>query len=173
MRKVIVYIAVSIDGFIAGKDDNLDFLQIVEKPGEDYGYQHIIETIDTVIMGRKTYDKVLSFGIPFPHAQRKTYVITHTKRPLIGNIEFYNGQLDLLVHQLKQQPGKNIFVDGGAEVINQLLKYNLVDEYYISLIPVILGVGIRLFHDQSTEIKLKMIDVKNYDSGLIQIHYQK
>ena len=70
-RKIILYIAVSIDGYIAGPEDNLDFLSIVESPPEDYGYSNFVSTIDTVVMGRKTYDKVLGFGIEFPHKGRE------------------------------------------------------------------------------------------------------
>ncbi|HNP99428.1 MAG TPA: dihydrofolate reductase, partial [Bacteroidia bacterium] len=75
-RKIILYIACSVDGYIAGPNDNLDFLSMVERPSEDYGYQKFTDTIDAVIMGRKTYDKVLSFGIPFPHSGRNCFVVT-------------------------------------------------------------------------------------------------
>ncbi len=78
-RKVILYIASSLDGFIAKENDDISFLSVVEKKGEDYGYHAFIETVDTVIMGRKTYDKVLSFGIDFPHHDKKCYELTRTK----------------------------------------------------------------------------------------------
>ena len=76
MRKVIVYIAQSLDGFIAKPDGDIQWLSIVEKEGEDYGYNAFVESVDTVFMGRKTYEKVLSFGIEFPHKGRKCYVLT-------------------------------------------------------------------------------------------------
>ncbi len=88
-RKVILYIAASLDGYIAGPNGNLDFLSIVAQEGQDYGYADFIDSIDTVILGPKTYDKVLSFGIPFPHAGKQTFVITKTARPNINNITFY------------------------------------------------------------------------------------
>ena len=89
-RKLILYIAMSLDGYIATKDDNLDFLSVVEQEGEDYGYAEFIKTIDTVIMGRKTYDKIMSFGMGFPHADKESYILTRTERPNNGNLNFYN-----------------------------------------------------------------------------------
>ena len=79
-RKVILYIAMSLDGFIAGENDNLDFLSTVEVPDEDYGYSDFTNTVDTVIMGRKTYDKVMSFGVPFPHAEPVDHCLPRTAR---------------------------------------------------------------------------------------------
>lgn len=93
MKKVIVYIAMSLDGYIAGKNDDLSFLSLVEEAGEDYGYSDFIQHIDTVVMGRKTFDKVLSFGIPFPHANKNTFILTRTPRPKEGNINFIQAAL--------------------------------------------------------------------------------
>ncbi|MCF2442658.1 dihydrofolate reductase family protein [Dyadobacter sp. CY345] len=172
-RKVILYIATSLDGYIASPDDNLDFLSVVEQEGEDYGYAQFIETVDTVIVGRKTYDKVLSMGFDFPHSDKESYIITRTPKPAIGNIQFYTEDVKTLVLKLKEQQGKNIFVDGGAEVVNLLLKDNLIDEFCISIIPVLLGDGIRLFQDNRPELPLKFVRSETFKSGLIQVWYQK
>ncbi len=83
-RKVILYIAMSLDGYIAKQDDNIDFLSIVESPGEDYGYAEFLNNIDTIIWGRRTFDKVLSFGNGVPHKDKKVYVISKT-RPVKKN----------------------------------------------------------------------------------------
>ena len=107
-RKVILYIAVSLDGYIAQPNDDLGFLSIVEQEGEDYGYNDFIETIDAVIVGRKTYEKVISMGIDFPHADKDAYIITRTPRPPKGNVKFYTGQLKTLVEKLKAEARKNI-----------------------------------------------------------------
>ncbi len=170
-RKVILYIAMSFDGYIAKPNDNLDFLKMVEEKGEDYGYNDFIRSIDTVILGRKTYDWVMTQVPEFPHVNEKTFVITRTPRPAEGNINFYSGDLKVLVHQLKNEPGKNIFIDGGAEIVNILLKDRLIDEIYISIIPILLGEGVRLFKDGGPEQMLKLLDVKSFRKGLVQLHY--
>ncbi len=172
MRKVILYIASSLDGFIAKPNDDLSFLSIVERPGEDYGYADFVSGVDTVIVGRKTYDWVLK-NWEFPHSQRKTYVVTHASRPDEGNISFYSGDLVELVAQLKSAPGKNIFCDGGAQIVNELLRNDLIDEFIISIIPILVGDGVRLFARSELEQKLELISVKNFESGLVQLHYER
>lgn len=170
-RKVVLYIAMSLDGFIAGKNDELDFLTQVEKEGEDYGYAQFIETIDTVIMGRKTYEIVLSFGVGFPHADKKSYILTRTSRDTEANVNFFNGNINTLIDDLKKTDGKNIFIDGGAKVVHLLLKNQLIDELIISIIPVLLGDGIRLFKGEEPEQKLELISTKAFEKGLVQLHY--
>lgn len=78
-RKVILYIAMSLDGYIAKEDDTIDFLSKVETPGEDYGYAEFTKTVDTIIWGRKTYDKVKLFGIDFPHQDKNVFVLSKSK----------------------------------------------------------------------------------------------
>ncbi len=170
-RKLILYIACSLDGYIAAKNDNIDFLNSVAIEGEDYGYGEFIDTVDTVIVGRKTYDKVLSMGYDFPHADKESYIITRTAKDSIGNIHFYNGSIKELVENLKSKPGKNIFCDGGAEIVNLLLKDKLFDELYISIIPCLLGSGTKLFNENNLESSLKLVNSSSFKSGLVQIHY--
>ncbi len=172
-RKVLVYIAISLDGYIAKENDDISFLSLVDKPGEDYGYSEFIKDVDTVIIGRKTYDKVLTFGIEFPHKDKKCYVITRTPRDSVDNLIFYTHSLKDLVIKLKQDNGKNIFVDGGSEIINALMKQNLVDEFVISIVPVFLGDGIKLFRDGRPETNLKLVESREFETGLVQLHYRK
>jgi dihydrofolate reductase len=171
-RKVILYIATSLDGYIAKPNDDLSFLSIVEHEGEDYGYSEFIGSVDTVILGRKTYDWVMSQVSEFPHADKKAYVITRTPRPDIGNTNFYSGDLKSLVLKLKSENGKNIFIDGGAEIVNLLLKDDLIDELIISIIPILVGSGTKLFNDDRPEIKLQLISTKQYEKGLVQLYYK-
>lgn len=171
-RKLILYIAMSLDGYIAKPGDDLSFLSVVEKEGEDYGYADFVSTIDTVIMGRKTYDWVMKQVPEFPHADKTTYIITKTPKLCIGNIHFYSGVLTELISKLKSESGKNIFCDGGAEVVNELLKNDLLDELIISVIPILVGNGIRLFKDNRPEQELKLIRTKTFDTGLTQLHYK-
>lgn len=170
-RRLIVYIAASIDGFIAGPGDDLSFLSAVAKEGEDYGYNDFIKNIDTVILGRKTYDWVMTQVPEFPHADKETYVITRTEKNAIGMTRFYTGNLIQLVQQLKQKEGKNIFIDGGAEVVNALLKEKLIDELYLSVVPVLLGDGVRLFKTGNPLQQAVLAGSKHFDTGLVQSHY--
>lgn len=175
MRKLSLFIATSLDGYIAKPNGNLEFLKAVEKEGEDYGYDEFTAKIDTIIVGRKTYDIVLNeIGHShYDNGQRDVYVITRTLRPSVGRTTFYSGNLTELVQRLKSENGKNIYCDGGAEIINDLLQNDLIDEYIISLIPILLGEGIRLFKDGRPEQLLEFVNVKNFDTGLTQFQYTR
>jgi dihydrofolate reductase len=144
----------------------------VEQAGEDYGYNVFMSTVDTVILGRKTYDWVMRHVDNFPHADKPSYVITRTKRPSIGNTHFYTGNLRTLITQLKTQPGNTIFCDGGAEIANGLLHEKLFDRLIISIIPILLGQGTRLFSDSRLEQGLTLLETKTFPSGLVQVHYR-
>jgi dihydrofolate reductase len=171
-RKVIVYIATSLDGFIAKTNDDIGFLSIVEKEGEDYGYSEFVKSVDTVIIGRRTYDKVVSMGFEFPHSDKNTYVVTRNPRPSIGSVQFYSGSLEALVKRLKSEKGKNIYCDGGAQIVHELLKAEVIDELIISIVPIALGDGIRLFREGRGEQKLELLKVQSFDTGLVQLHYK-
>ncbi|HSJ68345.1 MAG TPA: dihydrofolate reductase family protein [Anditalea sp.] len=169
-RRLILYIAMSLDGFIAKKDDNIDFLSIVETPNEDFGYSDLLQNIDTVIWGRKTFDKVLSFGNGVPHRDKKVYVISNTRHGNVDHAEYVDNIIDLIT-SLKQQNGKDIYCDGGAEIVYELLKHRLFDRIIISIIPHLIGEGIRLFKDNPNEQELKFLKSINYPSGLVQLWY--
>lgn len=172
-RKLILYIAMSLDGYIAKPNDDLSFLSIVESEGEDYGYNEFLSSIDTVIIGRRTYDWVMNQVPEFVHSDLDTFVLTRTPRPSVGKTIFYTGDLKSLVLSLKSQEGKSIFVDGGAEVVNELQAENLIDEFIISIIPIMIGEGIRLFKDGRPEQLLELTDVKSFETGLVQLHYKQ
>lgn len=172
-RKSILYIACSLDGYIAKPGENLDFLSIVEKKGEDYGYAEFIATVDVVILGRKTYDWIMKMVPQFVHADKETFVITRTPKESIGSVHFHTGDLAELIRTLKSKPGKNIFIDGGAEIVHACLQHDLLDDIIISYIPVLVGDGIRLFKDGRPEQRLELVSSKSYDTGLVQVHYRR
>jgi dihydrofolate reductase len=169
--KTSLFIAMSLDGYIAKPDGDISFLNQVEQKGEDYGYTTFIETVDSVVLGRKTYDKVLSMGIEMPYGDRQVFVLTRQPQPARDKITFYSGSLPELISSLKAQPGKNIFCDGGAEMVLQFLRNDLFDELTVSIIPVLLGEGIRLFGENFPEQKLQLIESKTFEKGLVQLHY--
>ena len=175
MRKISLFIAISLDGYIAKPNNDLSFLKIVEKEGEDYGYAKFTSAIDTLIVGRKTYDYVLKEigSSHYDNGERDIYVITRTPKPNKGRVTFYTGDIAELVKKLKSENGKDIYCDGGAEVITELLKLDLIDEYIISIIPILLGNGTRLFKDGRPEQLLELISSKSFDTGLMQLHYKR
>lgn len=118
----------SLDGYIAKPNDDLSFLKIVEKQGEDYGYAEFSANIDTIIMGRKTYEYVLKEigSSHYNNGQRDVYVITRTERPGVGRTTFYSGSLTEILQRLKSEKGKNNYCDGGAEIIHELLQHDLI-----------------------------------------------
>jgi dihydrofolate reductase len=175
MRKLSLFIATSLDGYIAKPNDDLSFLKLVEKEGEDYGYAEFASMIDTIIIGRKTYDYVVrEIGSShYDNGERDVFVITRTQRPTVGRTTFYTGSLTGLVKQLKSESGKKIYCDGGAEIINELLKNDLIDEIIISVIPILLGDGTKLFKDGRPEQLLEFVTAKTFDTGLTQLHYKR
>ena len=162
----------SLDGFIADKNDGLDFLNVVQAEGEDYGYNDFIESVDTVIIGRKTFDKIISLGVEQPHYDKTVYIITRQARKDEPPYHYFNGDLKKLVLELKASEGLDIYCDGGAEVANELLRLKLIDELVISIIPTLLGEGVRLFKEKPQNQSLKLLSSKNFESGLTQLHYQ-
>ncbi|MGE5480564.1 MAG: dihydrofolate reductase family protein [Chloroflexota bacterium] len=173
-RKTILYIAASLDGFIAAPGDDLSFLDIAESKGEDYGYGDFVSTVDTIVMGRKTYDWVMKNAPDFVHADKETYIITRTPRPPQGSAQFYTGNLKELIEDLKSRDGKNIFIDGGAEIVRELLKEKLIDEFIVFIIPVLLGAGVRLFLEGFPGQELKFVGSMEYKkTGVVGLMYKR
>jgi len=174
-RKVILYISMSLDGFLATKEDDLSWLSMVNREGEDYGYHALQERVDTYLVGRHTYDVVLKLtGGIFDQASRHDcYVITRQKRDPENGVTFYNGAIEELITGFKNKDGKDIYCDGGGEIAKLLMEKNLIDEYIISVIPIILGDGKRLFIGGINSLNLKALPCKYFESGLVQLHYEK
>ncbi len=168
-----LYISMSLDGFIATSNHDLSWLDIVAQEGEDYGYAAFTQNIQAYIVGRKTYEVVLGLtGGVFPQAQQyDCYVLTRQDLKGEDGVQLYDGDLAALVGRLKQE-GKNIYCDGGGGVVQALMQLNLIEEYIISIIPMILGDGIRLFRGGLAERKrLELLNTKTFETGLVQLHY--
>ena len=173
MRKVILFIAMSLDGYIADKNDRVDWLkgENTEADTMDF-YTTFIQDVDTVIMGWNTYHQIVTELSPekWVYEDLISYVITHKTLPSTNQIIFTKEAPCHLVQKLRQQPGKHIWICGGANIVQQLIEADLIDEYHISVIPTILGAGIRLFHKISLEIKLKLSHMQ-VGHGIVDLVY--
>ncbi len=175
MRKIILYIAVSLDGYIADKSGSVDWLagQDEEAENEDT-YSEFIKDIDTVVMGWNTYAQIRRELSPekWPYENLISYVITHRCEASTEKIRFVREEPCELTTRLKETPGKNIWICGGAGVIQPLLQRNLIDEYHISVIPAILGDGIPLFGKSGRKIQLRLKYTETYN-GITELVYTR
>jgi dihydrofolate reductase len=173
--KVILYISMSLDGFIATHDDDLSWLSIVQKEGLDYGYGAMQERCDFYIVGRKTYDIVLGLtGGEFPQAKMfDCYILSRNDTKSADGVTFYGGDLKELIQMLKDKNGKDIYCDGGSQVVKALMAENLIDEFIISIVPIVLGDGIKLFQGGVPSSNLKLLNCESFETGLVQLQYER
>jgi dihydrofolate reductase len=171
--KVILYIAMSRDGFIAGADGQLDFLDPYQVEGEDYGYSEFMHTIGSIIVGRKTYETVLGMGYPY-HPDLQVIVASRSgMKSEQKNLVYYGGLWRPLIDQLKATQENNIYCDGGAELARSLINEQLIDEIILSVIPVSLYQGTLLFEQGLVPSDFELMSKKSFQSGLEQCHYQR
>ena len=174
MRKVVLFIAMSLDGYIADKEGKVDWLQGVKEYEDDMiSYNEFIKDMDTVIMGWNTYEQIVSelSKDSWVYEDFMSYVITHRQMEDKACIKFVNDNVCSLIKELKMKKGKDIWICGGANIVSQLMKEALIYRYHISVIPTILGDGISLFEKNNKEIKLKLIDTKTYN-GIVDLIYE-
>jgi len=176
--KITVYIATSLDGFIARPDGDIDWLNnpdYVIENGDDMGYGALMQSIDAIIMGSSTYEKVLSFGIEWPYGE--TPVIVLSSRDLEIPTEIKNTVRLMkwdpaeIIQSLKAEGMKHIYLDGGKTVQN-FLAAGLVSELIITRVPILLGEGIPLFGPISQDIHMTHVSTQAYSNGMVQSHYQ-
>lgn len=174
MRKVVLFIAMSLDGYIARRDGGIDWLKGENPAGDDMeSYREFAETIDTVVMGRNTYEQIsreLSPGA-WCYPDFTSYILTHGENEDTKERRFVNRDVCRLVEQLKSREGKDIWICGGAGIIWPLLQENLIDRYHISVIPQILGDGIRLFPCMEQSTELKLLKMRSYN-GITDLIYE-
>lgn len=172
MSKVIVYIATSLDGYVARKSDDLSWLDPYNAAGEDHGYSDFIKNIGTAIMGARTYDQSLK------HPERlmtsiKNYILSDQLMPIPSGVdaEFYKGDLAALVEKIRKESDKDIFVVGGGQVVSSFLNAGLVTELLHFVVPVLLKEGIPLYSALNKEISLRLAEVVSYKTGIVKLHY--
>ncbi|MBY8998113.1 MAG: dihydrofolate reductase [Candidatus Thorarchaeota archaeon] len=170
-----VYIATSLDGFIAASDGGLDWLEKIPNPeGSDFGYADFMSGIDAIVMGRKTFDKVLTFG-SWPY-DKPVYVLSKSKvnipKELENKVKIVNGDLKKLVDQLKEVGHQNLYIDGGI-TIQGFLEEDLIDEMIITRVPVLLGNGLPLFGKLTRRLYFRHTRTEIFNETLIKSHYTR
>ena len=164
MRKIIVYIASSLDGYIARENGDIDWLSAPESD-----YDAFYKSIDTVILGKTTYEQVLTFG-SYPYKSKKSFVFSRTNQNNDENVEFVS-DIAKFVDDDFPGAGENIWLVGGPQIIASFLKQETIDEIIITIIPVLLGKGIPLFKNVEKETKLELIKTEKFGQ-LVDLHYK-
>ena len=174
MPRIKLYIATSLDGFIARENGSIDWLTKYENnPETDYGYSEFYASIGKVLMGRKTYEQVLGFG-EWPYREKKSYVFTRQKEPIRreNNVEFVSEDIGEFVRQLKRNTEEDIWLVGGSQIIKVFFEENLVQDLIVFVVPIILGSGIPLFDHIGKEIGFRTGRVERYENGLVKLEYE-
>lgn len=169
MRRIVYSLACSLDGFIARLDHSIDWLFM----DQDYGMNAFFKTIDTVLVGRKTHDFMVSMGQPaFPGMA--TYVCTRNQNPKqYDNVKYVSGDPVQFTKELKDTSGKNIWLMGGSDLARSFFEAGMIDEVSLAVHPRLLGKGIPLFAQMRTETPLKLLEEKTYPNGLVQLRYER
>ena len=167
-RKIIVNIATSADGYIARPNDDIEWLTSRPAPKGFYGMGRFMQSIDTKLLGRKTYDLSLRMGAKFD----RHYVFS--RQPPASaptGVEFVNGAISSFAERLKHEKGKDIWMMGGGDIIASFLDEGAIDEFIISIVPVFIGEGIPLIAPRHRHVPLDLRSVKRFPDGVVQVHY--
>jgi dihydrofolate reductase len=170
-RKLVLYIATSLDGYIATEDDSLEWLFKTEGEG-DNGYSEFYNTVDTILIGRRTYDWVMEKEEgKFPYKNKKCYVFSRSEKGKNENVEFINQDVVEFTNKIKRLEGGNIWLVGGGNLLNSFIKERLVDEFIITISPTLIGRGIPLFNKNDFESELKLKGIRRFNQ-FVELHYE-
>ena len=172
-RKVIVHIATSADGYIARPDGDIEWLTSRPAPEGFYGMNAFMRSVDTKVLGRKTYEVSLRMGARFDSKSRNI-VFSRQAPPADApsGVEFVSEAIGPFVSRLRAQPGKDIWLMGGGEIIASFLDEQVIDEFVISVAPVFIGEGIPLIARRHRHEPLELLSVERFDDGLVQSRYR-
>ncbi len=172
-RKVIVHIAASADGYIARPDGDLEWLTSRPAPEGFYGMEAFMKSIDTKLIGRKTYEVSMQLGAKFD-SRARTVVFSRHAPPADApsGVEFVNGAIGHFVSRLREQPGKDIWLMGGGDLIASFLDERAIDDFVVSVVPVFIGDGIPLLARRHRHVSLNLQSVERFKDGVIQLHYR-
>jgi dihydrofolate reductase len=170
MRRVVLGLGISLDGYIARPNGAVDFLFMPK----DYSMADFFATIDIAVMGRKTFDIARGMGGGSFHSSMKSYVFSHSLPPgERDGLTFVNQSPATVIAQLRKHPGKDIWLMGGGQLARDFLKADLVDELYLGIVPVLLGEGIPLFLSGFPQRDFSLVENKTYSKGLIALKYKR
>jgi dihydrofolate reductase len=171
-RKVIVHIAASADGYIARPDGDLEWLTSRPAPKGFYGMGDFIKSVDTKLIGRRTYDVSRRLGAKFDSG--RTFVFSRSAAPgdTPPQVEFVNQPIDSFVGRLREQPGKDIWLMGGGDLIASFLDAQAIDEFIVSVVPVFIGDGIPLIARRHRHAPLELQSLERFEDGLVQLRYR-
>ena len=169
MRKVVLGVGISLDGYIARPNHAVDFLFMPK----DYSMAPFFATVDTAVMGSKTLDAALKMGGSFSGSKMATYVLSHSRHSKQDDFEYTDQSPKSLIRRLRKKPGKNIWLMGGGELARSFLKDDLIDQIYLGIVPVLLGEGIPLFPSGFPQRNFTLIENKTYSKGLISLKYDR
>ena len=179
MPDVILYIASSLDGYIARPDGGVDWLDEVaaqgDGPEEDFGCAEFLAGIGTVLMGRVTYDQILTFGVDYPYPGTAGYVFSRTRAGQRDeNVEFVEvADIPRFISRLKAASDRHIWLVGGGLLIQEFLRLDLIDRIIMTVMPVILGEGILLFPPPTPRRDLLLVESRSFSSGIVQLTYRR
>lgn len=162
-RKLLLYIAMSLDGYIATEDESLEWLINVKGEG-DNGYSEFYETVDTILMGNRTYEWIMRHEIgEFPYKNKECYVFTRSSIEDTEDVKFINDDVVSVTNKLRNQVGRNIWIVGGGELLQDFLKEKLVDQIIVTVAPSIIGKGIPLFNKGDYQLDLTLMGIRNFN----------
>lgn len=171
MAKVILYIAASMDGYIARKDDSLDWLPPIPEDGQDFGYKAFLAGIGVTLMGNRTYQIVKGFGEAV-YPDKVNYIFSRTAHATEPNMVWVNENPTDFVARLKAIEKQDIWLIGGGEMIKALYEARLIDELILTQIPILLGSGIPLWPANNTETPLELLELTDFGKGMVQLKYK-
>ncbi|MDW0109503.1 dihydrofolate reductase family protein [Sporosarcina aquimarina] len=169
-RKIVLYIAQSLDGYIATKEDSLDWLFKVEGEG-DNGYSEFYETIDTILIGKRTYDWIMEQEKgQFPYPNKDCYVFSRSQSDDTNEVKFVNEDIVNFTNDLKKEDGRNIWIVGGGDILHTFLMEKLIDELIVTVAPTIIGEGIPLFKAGNYQLDLTFAGTRTFNQ-FVELRY--
>lgn len=175
MRDVVLYIAMSLDGYIADRDGGVAWLGgDSSEPDAPGSYPRFYDTVDTIIIGQKTYRQIVTELSPgnWFYTGKTSYILSHTPEPSTEEIIFTDEEPGALITRLKTREGKDIWICGGASIANQLIDLNLIDRFHVTVIPTLLGEGVPLFEEHGHALPLRLLSTEHYN-GMVDLVYER
>ncbi len=173
MRKLKLYIASSLNGYIADRNGGVEWLETIPNPDKiDYGYSEFYKSIDTTIQGYKTYQQILDWKIPFPYLGKKNYVLTTREElPESNDVTYLSEDQAAFIRSLKEEVGKDIWLIGGGQINSFCLQEKLLDEIEIFIMPIVIDRGIHLFPRLQKDVSLRLVETNSYSTGAVRCKY--